>query len=249
MRFPALLSAKLAKARVAGIFRGARPTPLVDFVDAAEVLHAGSAHPISQERIRSLLGSPAPILWIGGSEPLEHPGIAHLVRTIMQGGRFVFLETCGTLLRRRIHEFQPVPQFFLTIRSEGPRPSAGPGLRSPGAFELALEGLRAARLSGFFTAVHSPVREDSDVSRLLLLSGILSAADVDGWMITAATPGDSVSTKAREARNLIPSPQWRWLSAHLGRELLAALKTSELHRSPGSETHLAQACEESIRVL
>jgi len=248
MRFPALLSAKLAKARIAGIFRGARPTPLVDFVDAAEVLHSGSAHPISHERIRSLLANPAPILWIGGSEPLEHPGIAHLVRAIVQGGRFVFLETCGTLLRRRIHEFQPVPQLFLTIRSDGPPPSAGPKLRNPGAFELALEGLRAARLSGFFTAIHSPVREDSDVSCLQLLSGILSAADVDGWMITAATTGDPASRKAREARNLIPNAQWRWLSGQVERELLAASKTSELHHSPGNEMQPGQACEESIRV-
>jgi len=246
MRFPALLSAKLAKARIAGIFRGARPRPLVDFVDAAEVLHAGSPHPISHERIRGLLVSAAPILWIGGSEPLEHPGIAHLVRAIAQGGRFVFLETCGTLLRRRIHEFQPVPQLFLTIRSDGP--PAAPKLHNPGAFELALDGLRAARLSGFFTAIHSPVREDSDVSRLQALSGILSAADVDGWMITVATPGDSASRKAREAQNLIPNAQWRWLSGHVERELLSASKTSELAHSPATETPPVQACEESIRV-
>ena len=248
MRFPALLSAKLAKARIAGIFRGARPTLLVDFIDAAEVLHAGSAHPISHERIRSLLVSPAPILWIGGSEPLEHPGIAHLVRAIAQGGRFVFLETCGTLLRRRIHEFQPVPQLFLTIRSDGPSPSAGRDLRNPGAFELALEGLRAARLSGFFTAVHSPIREDSDVSRLPALAGILSVADVDGWMITAAAPGDSASRKAREARNLIPNGRWRWLSGHVERELLSASNTSEIHHAPANEMQVAPASEESLRV-
>ncbi|MGB2899851.1 MAG: hypothetical protein WBB89_11335 [Candidatus Acidiferrum sp.] len=246
MRFPALLSAKLAKARIAGILRGGRPTPLVDFVDAAEVLHAGSEHPISHERIRGLLASPAPILWIGGSEPLDHPGIAHLVRAIVQGGRFVFLETCGALLRRRIHEFQPVPQLFLTIRSDGP--PAAPKLHHPGAFELALDGLRAARLSGFFTAIHSPVREDSDVSRLRVLSGILSAADVDGWMIIAATIGHPASRKAREARNLIPNAQWRWLSGHVERELLAASKTSELAHCSATETPPAQACEESIRV-
>jgi hypothetical protein len=249
MRFPALLSAKLAKARVTGFFRGARPARLIDFVDAAEVLHTGSTHPISHERIRGLLGSPAPILWIGGSEPLEHPGIAHLVRAIVQGGSFVFLETCGALLRRRIHEFQPVPQLFLTIRSDGPPPSAGPKLRNPGAFELGLEGLRAARLSGFFTAVHSPVREGSDVSCLQALSGILSVADVDGWMITAAAAGDSASREAREARNLIPNAQWRWLSGQVERKLLSVSKSSELHHSPGNQMQPAQACEESIRVL
>lgn len=248
MRFPALLSAKLAKARIAGIFRSARPTLLVDFVDAAEVLHPGSAHPISHEKIRSLLASPAPILWIGGSEPLDHPGIAHLVRAIVQGGRFVFLETGGTLLRRRIHEFQPVPRLFLTIRSDGLLPSPAPNLHKPDLFELALEGLRAARLSGFFTAVHSTVREDSGVSRLQALSEILSAADVDGWMITAAAGGDSVSRKAREARKLIPNTQWRWFSAHVERDLLSASNTSEIHHAPANEMQPAQPSEESIRV-
>jgi hypothetical protein len=249
MRLPVLLSARLARARVAGFVRGTRPPHLIDFVDAAEVLHAGSAHPISHERIHALLGSPAPILWIGGSEPLKHPGIAHLVRAIVQGGRFVFLETCGTLLRRRIHEFQPVPQLFLTIRTDGPPPAAAPDLRNPSVFESALEGLHVARLSGFFTAVHSSVREDLDVARLQALAGILSAAEVDGWMITAATTGNSASRQAREARNLIPDGQWRWFSGHVERELLSAEKASEPQHSPGNEMQPAQACEESIRVL
>jgi hypothetical protein len=166
----------------------------------------------------------------------------------VQGGRFVFLETCGTLLRRRIHEFQPVPQLFLTIRSDRRPPSAARNLRNPSAFELALEGLRAARLSGFFTAVHSPVREDADLPRLQMLPGILSAAEVDGWMVTAATTGDSASGHAREARNLIPNAQWRWLSGHVEREVLSAEKTAELQHSPGNGMQPAQACEESIRV-
>ena len=248
MRFPALLSLKLGKARITEILRGARPTLLVDFVDAREVLHRGSAHPISHERIRGLLGSPAPVVWIGGSEPLEHPGIAHLVRAIIGSGRFVFLETCGKLLRRRIHEFQPVPQLFLVVSSGGPLLSLEAGIGNPGAFELALEGIRAARLSGFLTAIHSPVREDSDLSRLRVLSRILSAADVDGWTITAATTGDFAAQKAREARNLIPNAQWRWLSGHLERELLSGLKTGEVHCFPGKEAHLAQASEQGVRI-
>jgi hypothetical protein len=166
----------------------------------------------------------------------------------VQGGRFVFLETCGALLRRRIHEFQPVPQLFLTIRSDGPPPADARNLRNPSAFESALEGLRAARLSGFFTAVHSPVREDADLSRLQMLPGILSAAEVDGWMVTAATTGDSASGHARQARNLIPSAQWRWLSGPVEREVLSAEKTSELQHSPGKGIQPAQACEESMRV-
>jgi hypothetical protein len=247
MRFPALLSAKLAKARFAGFFRGGHSTPLIDFVDATEVLHAGSAHPVSHEKIRSLLASPAAILWVGGSEPLEHPGIAHLVQAIVQNGRFVFLETCGTLLRRRIHEFQPVPQLFLTVRSDGPSVSPNPDARKPGAFELALEGLRAARLSGFFTAVHSPIREDSEISQLQKLSGILTSMEIDGWMITAASTDDSASQKAVEARKLISNAGWRWLSGHIERDLLSVSRAGMQH-TPRSEMKHVEACEESVRL-
>jgi hypothetical protein len=247
MRFPALLSAKLARARFAGFFRGGHSTPLVDFVDAAEVLHVGSAHPVSHERIHSLLGSPAPILWIGGSEPLEHPGIAHLVQAIVQSGRLVFLETCGALLRRRIHEFQPVPQLFLTVRSDGPSASPNPGARKSGTFELALEGLRAARLSGFFTAVHSPIREESEISQIQTLSGILSSTEIDGWMITDAATDDSAREKAVEARKLIPNARWRWLSGHIEGELLSVSKAG-MQRTLRNEMQHAEACEESVRL-
>jgi len=247
MRFPALLFAKLAKARFAGFFRGASQVPLVDFVDAAEVLHSGSAHPVSHERIHSLLASHAPILWIGGSEPLEHPGIAHLVRAVVQSGRFVFLETCGTLLRRRIHEFQPVPQLFLTVRSDGPSVSPNPDARKPGAFELALEGLRAAQLSGFFTAVHSPIREDLESSRLQMLAGILSSTEIDGWMITSASTDETALQKAVEARKLILNARWRWLSGHIEGELLSLSKAGMPH-TLGNEMQHAESCEESVRI-
>jgi hypothetical protein len=248
MRFPALLFAKLAKARVGRFFRGTTHSEaFIDFVDAAEVLHAGSAHPVSHEKIGSLLASPAPVLWIGGSEPLEHPGIAHLVRAIVQSGRFVFLETCGTLLRRRIHEFQPVPQLFLTVRSDGPSASPNPDARKPSPFELALEGLRAARLSGFFTAVHSPVREDSESSRLQTLAGILSSAEIDGWMITAASADDSASQRAVEARTLISNARWRWLSGHIEGELLSVSKAG-MQDTLSNEMQHAESCEESVRL-
>jgi hypothetical protein len=248
MRFPALLSARLAKARIAGILRGARPTPLVEFVDVAEVLHWGSEHPVSHERIRGIIDSPAPILWIGGSEPLDHPGIAHLVRAIAKSGRFVFLETYGTLLRRRIHEFQPSPQMFLTVRIDQPLPPAGREVRTSSAFELALEGIRAARLSGFFTAVRSSIREDSDISRLRDFSNLLSGLDVDGWLITAATAAETALRKAAEARKLILNSQWRRFSGHVEREILSVSNSRQYHDSLHNEKQPRQACKEGVHV-
>src|SRR5205823_6858067 len=106
MRLPARLTTKMAKVRIAQIFSSAPPRFLLHGVDPEEVLHPGSHAPVSRERMRGLIADPAPVIWIGGSEPLVHPGIGHFARAIGHG-HYVFLETDGTLLCRRIHEFQP----------------------------------------------------------------------------------------------------------------------------------------------
>jgi MoaA/NifB/PqqE/SkfB family radical SAM enzyme len=247
MRFPALLSAKLAKARLAALFSPTHRAPLVDFIDAAEVLHPGSAHPVSHQKIRGILDSPAPVLWIGGSEPLEHPGIAHFIRAIAQSGRFIFLETRGGLLRRRIHEFQPTPRFFLTIRFDA-APSIRREPRHSAAFELALEGIRAARLSGFFTAAHVLLNEDSNLSRLHDFASILAGLDLDAWLMTSATSTHAAIQKASEARALIPNALWRRFSEQLERELLAASKPCDIPNASTNEKQSAHPCEESAHI-
>src|SRR6266581_9265878 len=96
----------------------------------------------------------------------------------------VFLETDGTLLPRRIHEFQPLPQLFLTVRLRS--------FEDPGS-AFAVEGLRAARLCGFFTAVPSPVHLEADLVHLSPLRAFLLKNDVDGWLITAGSSEDRKS--------------------------------------------------------
>jgi hypothetical protein len=230
MRFPLGLTAQLARTRVARIWQTSQSTPLIDFADPAEVLHLGSAHPVSHEKMRGMTASHAPAVWIGGSEPLNHPGISHFVLANALSGHFVFLETNGVLLRRRIHEFQPLPRVFLTVRL---------GARSSPAFELGVEGIRAARLSGFFTVVHSRVGEDMDKTELDRLRALLTELQVDGWLITAATVSNDAVRKAAEFRSLIPSPPWRSFSERVERMLLSRA----LAENPVPETR-----EEGIKV-
>ncbi len=237
MRLPAPLLAKLVQSRIARVFRSAPAQTLIQYVEPAEILHPGSAAPVSREKMQSIIESTAPVMWIGGSEPLDHPGIAHFVRAIAQGGHYVFLETGGTLLRRRLHEFQPVPRLFLTVR-----------LNAPPAAALAVEGLRAARLSGFFTAVHSRVRNVSDTAELKNLRVFLAEKDVDGWLITAASPDRAVARKAAEARSLIPGASWRRLSELVEHELLLQAKHGESYGTSLANKPPEETCEESARV-
>jgi molybdenum cofactor biosynthesis enzyme MoaA len=239
MRFPALLTAKIAKARIQRILRPAPHGQLLRCADPAEVLHSGSDHPVSHEKIREVIAGPAPVIWIGGSEPLDHPGIAHFVRAIAPSGHYILLETNGTLLRRRIHEFQPLPRVFLTVRLDASRTPH---------FDRAVEGLRAARLSGFFTAVHSVVDENVDLGEVERLRQLLLEMDVDGWVITTGSVDEGGPCKVGEARRLIPSALWCKFSEQIEGELLPHAKGSEKHPfAPAKKTH-AESCEEDVKV-
>jgi len=258
MRFPLRLTADLALARFAPKAALSRSAGPIQFVDAAEILHHDSSHPVSHERIRGINCSRSPVVWIGGSEPLRHPGISHLVRAITQTGHFVFLETDGTLLRRRIHEFQPVPRFFLAVRLEpGTRRNASEGLR-PGVFELAAEGMGAARLSGFLICVHARVHAEPELGAMANLIQYAHSTDVDGIVVTAANGAsnsadvgaEAVRQKAAEVRKLIGSVWWESFSCMVGPALNS--QRSVARNVGGSGVHLSQgshANEEGVRIV
>jgi molybdenum cofactor biosynthesis enzyme MoaA len=257
MHFPLRLTADLTMARLAQkqrLAQGARP---IQFVDAAEILHPDSSHPVSHEKIRDIIGSHSPVIWIGGSEPLHHPGIAHLVRAITQCGHFVFLETDGTLLRRRIHEFQPVSRLFLTVRLESGAPRSTSSRLRPDASELAVEGIRAARLSGFLICVHVRVTPETEMSEAAELFHLAHSLDVDGCVISQAS-GESNSAlpaaqtlpqKSTETRKRIGSIWWESFSRLV--EPLLLREPRSLPSTGASAVHLeneARADEEGIRV-
>jgi MoaA/NifB/PqqE/SkfB family radical SAM enzyme len=255
LRFPLRLTADLTRAWLA---RRSRPTlSPIQFVDAAELLHHDSDHPISHEKIREIISSHSPVVWIGGSEPLNHPGTAHLVRAITGSGHFVFLETDGTMLRRRIHEFQPVQRLFLTIRLDpGAKLHTSKGLR-PSPFELAVEGMRAAQLSGFLICVHARIQQETELGEVAELARYSRSIDVDGIVISPASRESKRSTadgaelrrKVEEARKLIGSKWWesfsRLVEPILGGERMAVPSIDE------SVVHLEQqepTSEEGIKV-
>lgn len=220
MRFPLRLTADITRARLAkrlGFAPDARP---IQFLDAAEILHHDSSHPVSHEKIRNLISSRSPVIWIGGSEPLHHPGVAHLVRAFTGSSHSVFLETDGRLLRRRIHEFQPVPRLFLTVRLEAAAKSHAPNGIPAGAFDLAVEGIRAARLSGFLICLHARVRTETELGETADLIQFAQSLDLDGIVITpangASNPAHSgtaaLHRKTAEARKLIGSMWWESFS-------------------------------------
>jgi len=226
-------------------------------VDAAELLHHDASLPVSHEKIREIISSRSPVVWIGGSEPLDHPGVSHLVRAITGSGHFVFLETDGILLRRRIHEFQPAPRLFLTVRLDpGARGRASQGRRTS-SFELAAEGIRAARLSGFFVCVLVRVQPQTEPGALADLIRDSHSLDVDGIVVSPANVASNSVTadaaalqnKTAQARKLIGSKWWESLSRLV--EPAVSAERSAAQAADETVLHLDQQAatrEEGIRV-
>jgi hypothetical protein len=172
-------------------------------------------------------GGDAPVCWLSEpGEPLANPSVGKLTRALQDAGRTVFLETDGTLLRRRIHEFRPDARLYLTVRLYGMRDSHDSRMERDDAFALAMEGVRAAQLAGFLICAYIPVDGETSLEEVKLLLEHLRKAHVEGVVITstnrAAAAAEELQKKVTEARNLIGHAWWMAFSRLAERTLNTA---------------------------
>jgi hypothetical protein len=255
MRFPLGLAADLAIGRARQMMRGSLYHPLFMHLS----VFAGSPNspgPLaSSDCLAAVRVSPAPVVWLGGSEPLLHPEIGRLARRIVDSGRHVFVTTDGMLLRRRIHEFRPVSRLFLTVQFQGGEKLHDARVGRVGAFRDALDGIRTAKLSGFLVCAQIPVYPDTGNAEL---REILVKRDVDGFIVypglhsetveQGGNPNLALRTKLSEAWARIPGRRWRWFSQLLHESIVSErsadfTENDESDRRRGSD---AAACEESV---
>jgi MoaA/NifB/PqqE/SkfB family radical SAM enzyme len=163
----------------------------------------------------------APVLWVGGDEPLQHPVIGRIARALNQAGRNVFLHTDGLLLRKRIHEFRPDPRLFLTVELAGRQEIHDRAVSQPGSFARLMEGIRAAKLSGFYVCAHVTVNLLSEVCETVELFEYLDSYDVDGLIVSSggglveSTPRGELQEKLDDVRSLVRCSRWQYFSSLL----------------------------------
>jgi len=247
MRFPLRLTVDLALARLARTSRENAKSASVLLLAPMEPaspsrLDSCAHHPMAPRTGTELLArvrnAPAPVVWIGGSEPLLHPEMGQLTRCIAAIGRDVFLETDGALLRRRIHEFRPVSRLFLTIQWNGLERWHDVRAGRAGAFQAALDGMRVARLSGFLICVHARVHAVTELGEMAESIHFARSLDVDGIVISTANGGSNsanpeaadLQQKIEEARKLIGSKWWESFS-----RLVEPVVSGQRNTTPGAE--------------
>jgi MoaA/NifB/PqqE/SkfB family radical SAM enzyme len=231
MRFPLRLTADLAFGRAVRAVGLRRKSPLIFNLDADENAPAGS-----------------PIVWIGGSEPLERAEAPRLANALAAAGHYVFLSTNGILLRRRIHEFQPSARLYLTIRFDGTQASRDRRAGREGAFKLVLDGIRTAKLSGFLLCAQLIVHAGSDAVELAMLHEELRELNLDGFLISPAARNRELASNVADVRRRLLTRRWPQLSRLLDSVALPAPEraVSQISRGPIVELPSA-SCEESVQ--
>jgi hypothetical protein len=260
MRFPLRLTADLALHLAGQPLRGKTQRPLIfPFAPMEGETHAPHSHKKSHNAQKSAAEIPAavrdstaPVVWLAGPDPLLHPATARWARSLLGCGRYVFLQTDGNLLRRRIHEFQPVPRFSFVVEFNGMQESNDLRAGRSDAFEASAEGIRVAKLSGFLTCAYTAIAADAPAGELRSLREFLQAQKVDGWVIVPVRAGNGHRAASRqellEARQLIPSQRWRLFS-----ELVEAAAqprhgvepSREFSREPQSKPEI---CDQGVQV-
>jgi MoaA/NifB/PqqE/SkfB family radical SAM enzyme len=259
-RFPFRLSLSLHRSLFTQKLRSSKSSPILRLeVVAAERaessgVRSSDEHTPEAQILDVVRASSSPVAWIGGPEPLLHPRIGHLTRKIVDTGRYVFVETDGGHLRRCIFSFRPVSRLFLNVRLEGHEALHDYRCGRPGLFRSAIEGIRAAKLSGFLVSAQTTIDASTDLEELRQLNDYLAALDVDGRILLPATAAqDAAAAKSRldEAWSVTPDAGWRAFSRLL--QPAPPVQQQNRHTVSGSQPiqpleSPSGAYEESLRV-
>ena len=226
MKFPLRLTVDLWRSRLSNLFASGDRNGTIFHLPSAVLpaLHKNGAKNVSGENghsaaesVRAAAHTAAPVLWVGGSEPLEHSEVGRVAFALNGKGRNVFLHTDGQRLRQRIHEFHPDPRLFLTVELAGREALHDRITGRPGAFRRVIEGIRAAKLSGFHVCAHVTVNEKTEVSETGELFELLDRYDVDGDIVSSGgrTPlahDSAAQERLEEIRALVHCGRWESFS-------------------------------------
>jgi len=256
MWFPAGLSARLWGQRIRRPFSNKTTSAILHFSPLVKPYppeaFRGNANPemewhTAEACVQAANQAAAPAVWLGGVEPLLHPTIGKVTTALEQSRRYVFLDTGGCDLRKRVHEFQPSSRFFFAFQLCTEEIVRG-GETGRIAMQRVSEALRIVKLSGFYACAHVIVGEQASVSETGRLLAALKARRFDGIVVSSGQDStlplrDSIhGKKIAEIRERIPSWRWRRFS-----QLLEAscLWTTDAKEPSDIQASGADACEES----
>jgi hopanoid biosynthesis associated radical SAM protein HpnH len=137
----------------------------------------------------------APVVSICGGEPMIYPGISELVAKILDRKKVVILCTNGMFIRKKLGEFRPSRTFFFNVHLDGMRQTHDIAVEREGVFDVAIDGIKAAKDAGFLVCTNTTVFKETDMTEVDGLFAYLTTLGVDGFIISPAYSYAAVDSK------------------------------------------------------
>ena len=134
----------------------------------------------------------APVVSIAGGEPLIHPQIDQIVAGIIAQKRFVFLCTNGLLMEGAMEKIKPSKYFSWVVHLDGMAEQHDRWVERKGTWEKAMRAIERALAAGYRVCTNTTIFKNSDVDDLHALFQRLTDMGVEGIMISAGFPYDSL---------------------------------------------------------
>ena len=137
----------------------------------------------------------APVVSICGGEPMIYPGIGELTAKILERKKVVYLCTNGMFIRKKIADFKPNNRFFFNVHFDGMRENHDLAVEREGVFDIAIDGVKAAKEAGHLVCTNTTVFKETDMAELDELFAHLTGLGVDGFLISPGYGYDAVADK------------------------------------------------------
>jgi hopanoid biosynthesis associated radical SAM protein HpnH len=137
-----------------------------------------------EECMGAVRSSGAPIVSISGGEPLLHPQIDEIVRSIRADGRYMYFCTNGLLLQENLDRFTPSRQLCFVVHLDGTKSIHDQVTGRPGTFDTAVAAIRDAIARGHRVCTNTTLFHGTDVDDVHRLFRQLAEIGVEGLMVS-----------------------------------------------------------------
>ena len=128
----------------------------------------------------------APMVSICGGEPMLLPDIGELTARLLDRGRQVMLCTNGMFIRKKLAEFKPHENLYFNVHLDGLQKNHDLAVEREGVFEVAVDGIRAAKAAGFLVCTNTTVYHETDMNEIWKLFELLEDLGVDTHQMAPA---------------------------------------------------------------
>ena len=126
----------------------------------------------------------APVVSIAGGEPLLHRDMPKIVKGFLDKKKFVILCTNALLLKKKIDQYQPAPNFTWSIHLDGDEGMHDKAVSQNGVFDVARDAILLAKARGFQVSINCTLFNDADPERVARFFDEVTALGLNGITVS-----------------------------------------------------------------